>query len=379
MKGFFLLGLAAGLFLFPLGCASSPSEPGAGYVYTQPEETGDGWSTSTLSQAGIDEVAISAAIEGVWRGDYPRVHAVLIARHGELVLEEYFRGQLYLNPVQRFGPEVLFDRDRTHQLASVTKSITSTLVGLAIDRGFIDGVDEPVHTFFPEYAGLFDDGERQVTVEHLLTMTAGWEWNENTEWGVSSNDMYGFNVASDPLAYLVGKELEAQPGQRWVYNGGAVTLLGKLVEKAVGQDLEAFSGQYLFTALGVTEFSWPYMRPTLIAAHGDARLRPRDMLKLGQLFLDGGVWNGTRILSEGWVQEATEGALAGDYGYLWWGDGSWGGYEIFRSFSARGWGGQWIIVLPELDMVVVFTGGNYESWDPVETIMAGHVLPAVDG
>ena len=358
-------------------CSSVPSEPNPGYSYTLPEQTGDGWSTTSLIQAGIDETLIVAAIEGIKRGDYPRVHSILVARHGDLVLEEYFRGQVYLNPVQRFGPEVLFDRDRTHQLASVTKSITSTLAGLAVHHAFIEDLQVPVHTFFPEYAGAFDEAKKRITLEHLLTMTSGWEWNENTEWGVSSNDMYGFNVASDPLAYLVGKGLAAEPGLSWVYNGGAVTLLGKLIEKASGKNLEAFSDQYLFTPLGVTDFSWPYMKPTLIAAHGDARLRPRDMAKLGQLFLDGGVWNGTRILPESWVEAATGGALDGDYGYLWWGDGSWGGYEVFRSFSARGWGGQWIIVLPDLDMVVVFTGGNYESWDPVETIMVEHILPAV--
>lgn len=371
--------MVVGVVLLPLDCSSTPSEPAEGYSYTQPEETGDGWSTASLDDVGIDEVGIAAAIEGIDRGDYPRVHAVLIAKHGRLVLEEYFRGRIYQGPAHPFGSEIQFDRDRIHQLASVTKSITSTLVGLAIDQGFIEDVHVPIHTLLPRYAGLFDEEERQITIEHLLTMTAGWEWRENTEWGVSANDMYGFNVASDPLAYLLSKKLSASPGEEWVYNGGAVTLLGKVVEEASGLDLEAFSERYLFSPLGVTDFSWPYMRPTLIAAHGDAKLRPRDMAKLGQLFLDGGVWDGSQVLSQSWVQAATQGALEGDYGYLWWGDGSWGGYEVFRSFSARGWGGQWIIVLPELDMVVAFTGGNYESWDPVEAIMVEHILPASGG
>ncbi len=358
-------------------CSSTPSEPQFEYTYAQPEETGDGWQTASLAEADIDLTPITAAIEGIQRGDYPRVHGIVIARHGELVLEEYFRGQLYLNAVQRFGAEVDFDRDRIHQLASVTKSITSTLPGLAIEHGFIEDVDEPVYTFFPEYEELFDEQEKQITVEHLLTMTSGWEWSENTEWGVASNDMYGFNVASDPLEYLVNQGMEAEPGTHWVYNGGAVTLLGKLIEKASGMNLEAFSEEYLFTPLGITQFTWPYMRSNLIAAHGDARLRPRDMAKLGQTFLDGGVWAGERLLSEEWVGQATQDALGGDYGYLWWGDSYRGGQSAYRSYSARGWGGQRIHVFPELDMVVVFTGGNYETMEPVDNIMEQLILPAV--
>jgi CubicO group peptidase (beta-lactamase class C family) len=358
-------------------CSSSPSEPQIEYEYTQPEVTGDGWPSASLTDADIDLAPITEAIEAIQRGDYPRVHGIVIARHGHLVLEQYFRGQLYVNAAQRFGPEVLFDRDRIHQLASVTKSVTSTLAGLAIEHGFITGEDALVYTFFPEYEELFDQRERQITVGHLLTMTSGWAWSENTEWGVSTNDMYGFNVASDPLVYLLDKRMDAEPGTRWVYNGGAVTLLGKLIEKASGLDLETFSQRYLFTPMGVTDFTWPYMRPDLIAAHGDARLRPRDMAKLGQMFLDGGLWAGERVLSDAWVDRATAGALEGDYGYLWWGDGYRGGQLAYKSYSARGWGGQRITVFPELDIVVVLTGGNYETWEPVDAIIEQHILPAV--
>jgi CubicO group peptidase (beta-lactamase class C family) len=343
----------------------------------QPPVTDDGWPTASLTEAGLELAPLASAVEGIEGGIYPRVHGLLIVRHGALVLEEYFTGQRYVSAANRFGPTVDFGRDDIHQLASVTKSITSTLTGLAIEHGFIEDESAAVHGFLPEYAHLFGEEERRITVEHLLTMTAGWSWSENTVWGLSSNDMYGFNVASDPLVYLLDRSMEAEPGTHWVYNGGAVTLLGKLIEKASGLNLERFSQEYLFDPLGVTDFTWPYMRPDLIAAHGDARLRPRDMAKLGQMFLDGGVWAGERIVSEAWVERATAGALAGDYGYLWWGDGYHGGQSAYRSYSARGWGGQCIIVFPELDMVVVFTGGNYESWEPVDVIVEQHVLPAV--
>jgi CubicO group peptidase (beta-lactamase class C family) len=156
-----------------------------------------------------------------------------------------------------------------------------------------------------------------------------------------------------------------------------VTLLGKIIERATGLDLEEFSRDYLFTPLGIADFQWPSMRPDLIAAHGDLKLRPRDMAKVGQIFLEGGEWKGERILTAGWVERSVRGALAGDYGYLWWGDFYRNRTGPYASFSARGWGGQRIHVFPDLDLVVVFTGGNYESWEPVDAIMDSCILPAV--
>jgi CubicO group peptidase (beta-lactamase class C family) len=142
-------------------------------------------------------------------------------------------------------------------------------------------------------------------------------------------------------------------------------------------DLEEFSRRYLFTPLGISQFQWPYMRPDLIAAHGDLKLRPRDMAKVGQTVLDGGTWDGAPVLAADWVKRSVQEALAGDYGYLWWGDYFRNRMGPYASFSARGWGGQRIHVFPELELVVVFTGGNYESWEPVDAIMENHILSAV--
>jgi CubicO group peptidase (beta-lactamase class C family) len=192
--------------------------------------------------------------------------------------------------------------------------------------------------------------------------------------------MYQFNNQPDPLGYLIAKSLVAAPGEVFTYNGGAVTLLGKIVERASGLDLETFSVRYLFSPLGIAAFEWPYMRRDLIAAHGDLDLRPRDMAKLGQMMLDGGVWNGRRILPEAWVEASWRRTFAQPgpslgYGYLWW-LRFYGAGGSICSFSAEGWGGQRIIVLPDLDAVVVFTGGNYRSPEPVDTILQQHVLPA---
>lgn len=372
-----LRGAATIALLGVLGtCSSSTTGPASTYTYEIPVETLDGWRTAALSDVRISEAPIREAVERIRRGDYPRVHSMLIARHGRLVLEEYFAGRIYVNAAERFGPRVEFDRDRIHNLASVTKSVTSMLTGLAVAEGFIESEDVPIHTFLPEYASYFEGDARRITIRHLLTMTAGWSWRENTDWS-AGNDMYGFNVAADPLAYLLAKTVSHEPGTHWVYNGGAVTLLGKIIELASGMNLEEFSKRYLFEPLGIAQFQWPYMRPDLIAAHGDLKLRPRDVAKLGQTMLSEGVWDDRQILPAAWARRAVQDALDGDYGYLWWGDRFRNRSGPYASFSARGWGGQRIHVFPELDLVVVFTGGNYESWEPVDAIIENHVLAAV--
>lgn len=354
------------------------------YKYSRPPETGDGWQTATLADVGIDEDDIDAAVEGILWGEYQRVHGLVIIKDGYLVCEEYFEGEVYNNPTS-IGPTVMFDRDRIHNLASTTKSITSAMVGIAIDQGFIASEQESIYQIFDEYEGLSDELKEKMTIEHLLTMTAGWEWDENTEM-TSENDLYLFNTSSDPIQFLLSRPMEAEPGSVWNYNGGGVTMLGKIVDRAAGMGLEDFSVQYLFGPLGITDYWWPYIRTGLVAAHGDLKLRPRDMAKIGQLFLDGGVWNGQRIISEEWVEQSTQiwyefdgiwwGGSDG-YGYLWWHIPFYVGDETYRAYSSMGWGGQYITVFPELDMVVVFTGGNYATAEPNYDIIQNHIIPAV--
>jgi CubicO group peptidase (beta-lactamase class C family) len=374
------------LLVVSLACSSTPTDSSDDpdeldqepWSYTQLPVTGDGWETGTLTDANIDLPPLEAAIQGIRDDEYPRIHSLLIFRHGRLVFEEYFRGWVYQNPQNLMSDWVLFDRDRIHQMASVTKSVTSTLAGIAIEEGLIESEDVPIHTFFPEYADDFDEQKRRITIRHLLDMEGGWAWTESVAWN-STNLMYNFVTNPDPLRYLIRLDMAGEPGTVWAYNGAAVTLLGKIIEKASGRSLDDYSGQALFGPLGLTagQYPWPYINANLIAAHGDLKLRPRDMGKLGQLFLDGGVWQGQRLISQEWVERAGASAMATGYGYLWWGDRYWSGGPTYDSFSAQGWGGQRIIVFPGLDMVVVFTGGNYESWDPADQIVENHILPAV--
>lgn len=360
----------------------------AGYVYQRPEAIEGDWIVASLADVGIAEESIADAINLIRSGHYPRVHSLLLVKSGTLVLEEYFRGYTYASPTNWAAMEVMFGNNRIHNLASLTKSITSILVGAAIHNGFIQGVDEPALSYFPEFEDLRTPANDAITIEHLLTLTPGWEWTESTQM-VEENCMVQFNAAPSPLRYLIGLPMVDSPGEHWAYNGGAVSLLGQLIEEASGLSVERFANRFLFDQLGIRLYRWARMQPDFIATHGDLKLLPRDVAKIGQLMLNDGVWNGVRLLPEGWVDASVspsvhfrpgEGFYSyTDYGYLWWLMDLPIGGETFASYSAAGWGGQRLIVIPDLDVVVVFNGGNYDSIEPVDEIMTRHILPALTG
>jgi CubicO group peptidase (beta-lactamase class C family) len=365
-----------------LAC-ESPTQPG--YRYEIPDQTDDGWQTASLDEVGISEEILGGLIEAIDSDVYENVHSVLIVKDGWLVFEEYFAGYSYdwWDPQFR-GRNVEFDIDATQNVHSVTKSITSSLLGITVDHGFIQSVDEPVFAFFPEYSHLRDESKDRITLAHLLTMTSGLDWNENdVPPGDMSNDVVQLFVVSDPIAYILAKAVVAEPGTRWQYNSGGVNLLGEVIRRATGARVDEFAGQQLFARLGIADYEWNYINADVVFTSGDLGIRPRDMAKLGYLYLNGGLWNGERIVSQGWIEASTNESVSFDrddwtgYGYLWWLRTYHVNSAAYHTFQALGWGGQRSIVFRDLDMVVVFTGGNYVTPERVDEIIVQYILPAV--
>jgi len=348
-----------------------------------PRQTDDGWQTGSLDEVGINPKKIRAAVDRVHDDVYKNIHSILIVKDSKLVFEEYFPGYTWdYNDAQFRGDFTDFGPDTPHNLASVTKSFTSALVGIAIDHGFIPGVDGTLYSFFPEYADLSDEQKGEITLEHLLTMTSGLEWNEmEFPYSDADNDLVQLFLVDDPIAYILAKPVVNAPGTEWYYNGGGTNLLGEVIREATGQRIDEFAEEYLFAPLGISDYEWDHINPDMIHASGNLRLRPRDMAKLGYLYLNGGVWNGERILSEEWIEESTLGhvSLSGTegYGYQWWLQTYQVRSKSVDAYQAKGWGGQRIVVFPSLDMVVVFTGGNYLGHDPADDILTRFILPAV--
>ena len=254
--------------------------------------------------------------------------------------EEYFHG---------------YSREDLHELQSVTKSVTSLLVGIARDRGEIGDLDEPVLKFFPEYAAAAGAGWEKVTLRHLLTMTAGLDWDRREA-------IRGPPTGPALFELALGRPVVHEPGTRFLYNNHDVNLLAGVLRRATGMQADEFAARVLFAPLGITAWDWELGRTEgYPAMSGTLHLRPLDMAKIGQLVLDRGLWRGEQVVSEEWIAESTRiavGRQAERYGYLWTRietPPEAGGDEVI---TAAGSGSQFIHVVPALDAIVVTTGGN---------------------
>ena len=374
-----------------LVCGCRGGSPGH-YTYKPPTRIDDGLDVSALTEAGIDPTLLEKAVDDIQAGKHTGVHSILIFRNDKLVFEEYFRGHKFEYAADRHhGDRVGFDRSMSHRVMSVTKSITSACIGIAVDKGFIESVDQSIFDYLPEHQYLKSDGKDLITIEHLLTMTSGLRWNE---WAVPysnpENDVIKAYSADDQVDFTLGKTLLSEPGTSFNYAGGCNLVLAEILRNATGMNIDEFSGKYLFGPLGIEPYYWSRYSSGMIDAAGSVVLTPRDMLKIGVTFLNGGVWNGTRVISEEWVEKSgtsypgnswmNDGddfyGLKG-YGYSWW------THKFVRTgkridmYYASGWGGQYIMVIPALNAVVVFTGGNYTTPRPCFDILKKYIIPAM--
>jgi CubicO group peptidase (beta-lactamase class C family) len=244
------------------------------------------------------------------------------------------------------------------------------LIGIAIDQHLIRSIDEKISTFFPEYSGIFTNKEKDaICLKDLLTMTAGFSWDEWTyPYTDPRNDAAMMASKADFFRYVLERPVATTPGTKFVYNSGISLMLGEIIYKATGLRADKFAERYLFSPLGITNYYWGKAPNGVVNTLGGLALRPRDMAKIGYLFLNGGRWQGKQIVSEKWVKESTKqqiGAsqlpawfLSDGYGYQWWLGSFHVRGQIVESYSARGRGGQFIIIFPALQMVAVFTGWN---------------------
>ena len=360
----------------------------ARYLHEPPEVTADGWETARPFTLGIDEEPLTRMMDSLRAGAFSEVHSVVIVKENHLVLEAYFPGRDfgYADP-NFWGDYIEFGRDTRHNTHSATKSVISALVGLAIDEGFVGDEEERVFDYFPEYADYAVGGKEAITIRDMLTMTSGLEWPEwDVPVGGGLSPVEQFNSSSDPIGYVLSRPLQHPPGTVYNYNGGTVNVLCQLVARAAGLRVETFAHQYLFGPMGVTNYTFPMHYTGLTVCHGDIYITPRDMAKFGQLYLDGGAWGEGRVLPEEWVDKSVAPLVsvrnfnlywASDYGYLWWLNDYAVGGHTYSTFKALGWGGQEIWVVPDEEMVVVFTGANYTVNPPTDELMVRYVLPAL--
>jgi CubicO group peptidase (beta-lactamase class C family) len=349
------------------------------YSYLVPVKLNDGLFCTGLSNVNMDSKKIESALNDIINGDYDDIHSILALKDGNLVLEEYFndKGKLH----SKFINDLY--RNRVHHLSSVTKSVISAVVGIAIDKGYIRHINEPIYKYFPEYQALFDSAKKKILLTHVLTMSTGLEWDEfSYSFSDPRNSAYQWKRSSDNLKFYLERELASPPGNVFNYSGGCMMLLAEIIHRATGVQIDRFAEQYLFNPIGIKKYKWLGNDSLVTNNSGGLALRPRDMAKIGQLFLDGGKWKGEQIISKDWVINSTKQQIsAGNsgYGYQWWIRSFQADGKKLDSFYAIGLDGQFIIVIKELKMVIVFTGANFgDDWSSnVYKIVEKYIIPAI--
>jgi CubicO group peptidase (beta-lactamase class C family) len=387
-----LILLISVLSLLFISCKQDPSTLRA---YQLPEKINDGLEVGSLEEANIDQALIEKAINDINRGKYGEVHSMLIFRDSKLVAEEYFEGHKYQWDAPNHHAElVMFNKDALHSIMSDSKSITSICIGIAIDEGFIENVGQSIFDYLPEHQHLSKEGKEKITIENLLTMTSGLNWKEwNAPYSSPENDAIGIWFSDkDPISYILEKPLIYEPGTHFAYAGGDIITLGEILRHASGMDIEVFSEMYLFEPLGIDSFRWAdRFENGVFECAGGLKLTPRSMVKIGVTLLNDGIWNGQRIISTQWVEKSAASFFSDEgikvpgedigkagYSYTWWTKEFSVARKKVNGFWANGWGGQKIMVLPEINTVIVFTGGNYTSTVKNFKILEKYILSSID-
>jgi CubicO group peptidase (beta-lactamase class C family) len=324
-------------------------------VSCNPENEKSSFDQNILDDAYTEAVSISG------------LQSLLVNYKDNLVGEEYFNGG---------------QRETTFQVRSVTKSIVSILIGIAIEKGLIAGTDlsiiEELSTYQNE--NNQNQGLDLITIEHLLTMSSGFEWNE-----MNGNAYSQWIYSQDKINYVLEKQIIYVPGDVFNYNSGTSHLLSVILAQASGQSTLEFANQYLFDPLGINNVSWREIGGYNNGG-SDIQIKARDLIKIGELYLNNGMYDGTQIVSSNWVNESiTSKIMTGrsfygsEYGYLWWLEN----FSGIECFYAMGYGGQFLFVLPELELIIVAnsnpgTSGQAadQQWLGVYDFITDQVLPA---
>ena len=334
----------------------------------------DGWQVADIDFAKLDPKAVQQLTREINSGEFRRIQSVLIAHKEHLVYEYY-----WTRPKYEIEESIKLGRQSPHRIASITKSITSLLLGVALKNDFEQAVQQPVLDYLPDQQAR-DPKSKSISLENVLTMTAGLLWNEmDVPYTDSRNDSNLQEQSSDPINYLLARRpVSDEPGSRWYYNSGLTMLTAAVINSLIDKPFFDFAKEKLFDPLKIKNFAWSGEWPNsgLVSAAGGLRMNARDLLKIGSLVLNKGQWQGQQIIPSKWVELSTR-RLREDlktwgadglygYGYQWWH----GRHDNFDAITALGYGGQRIFVLPEQDLVVVVFAANFEGdWLRPEAIL----------
>ena len=315
------------------------------------------WQLSTPEKQGIQSQMLVEMVETIKNYSY-NIDSIIIVRNGHKVFEAY------IYP---------YTKNLQHVIHSCTKSIMSALIGIAIDKGYIQNIDQPIVDFFPA-ADLADMGDQKksIRLKDLLMMASGLKCRDSYRYRWQG--LFEMRNSSDWAQYVLDLPMDESPGTRFEYCNGTSYLLSVILQNATQMRTLDFAKKYLFEPLGIVDISWAASPQGIDIGYGEMWLKPEDMAKIGLLYLNNGRWNDIQVVPASWVAKSTSGhidaTLFEKYGYQWWVDSS--GY-----YAAVGHKGQFIFVVPEKEMVVVFTSelGGYDFFIPIR-LLEKYILPA---
>ncbi len=318
----------------------------------------ESWQSASFEEVEMNEERIVEMFEYIDENNYA-IDSVLIVKDGYMVVEEY---------LSYYSSETL------HPVYSVTKSFTSTLIGRAIEEGYIESVDQKILEFLGHVDVPNIENKENITIEHLLTMTSGIAWNEEISYYDPENTFRQLYDSSNWVEFVLNQPMEDEPGDTWKYNSGGSHLLSAIIENATGISTRDYAENQIFSKLGFSDYFWEEDPQGICFGGSGLQILPKDMAKLGYLFLNNGTWNVNQIVSEEWVSQASEGKIflsyRTEYGYQWW------VYPLIDAYLALGWAGQIICVIPQHDIVAVFTSSLNENEFPFREIVADYIIKA---
>ena len=390
------------LILLNAGCTQDKIVPNESYTISS--WPGKEWRASSLEAEGIDPLPIARFVEEIESGKYGLVDHFLLIRSGRVVIDEHFDRNYQavaakVLPEERIGlnrrdPKYDYENvdyhpyyqgTKLHSLQSVSKSVTSLALGIAIDKGHIKGVGAPVLPFFDAYE--FDKSDPRkiaMTIGDLLTMQSGIKWQAEGSFQDPETSTVSLENSDTWIQFILDHPMDTDPGTSFEYNDGASVLLGKIVGVATGQRLDKWTAQHLFDQIGIDEYFWKASPDRETDSMGGLYLSPHDLARIGLLVLRDGMWADQRVVSEDWLRLSTSPHVADTspnddkdntgYAFQWWLPSSDTGDP--RAVSAVGFGGQRLTVIPELDLVIVFNGWDLrgEYW-AAEQALRTEVLP----
>jgi len=376
------------VLLFLLSAVQACGQPAKPATHDFPENLRsrpDTLNSGSLANAGIDSSGILKLSRLIAEDSISNVHSLLIIRNDKLVYEQYFRGK-----DQRHGKKLgVIDHasGQLHDCRSISKSIVSACIGIALRQQLIKSIDEPVKNYFPE---IKDSVKASVTIRQLLTMTSGFKWKEIGSYGSFFNSETQMDISFNPVGYVLSRNITAAPGTQWNYNGGNTQLLAEIIFRKSGMTIDKYAEKYLFGPLGITHYEWIGLTFKHIpAAASGLRLTPRDLMKFGLLYCHEGNWNGKQLVDSAWVRDSFKPFISrpdlskynlpdGAYGYQFWTFTCSLNGRTFDIAEAKGNGGQSVFFCKSLNLMVITTGGNYNKADNNPyVILTKYILPSV--